>query len=443
MLPTVAILALLAHAPPLALTTAGERIPLPVKPGDVVLHIRPFERKLTLSVDQAAVSAVAARLRGASKICPEARAEAGAVTLICKSNKVRADLDLATTEPTLDLRSITVYPWRPEEEGPPFVPFDLEGLGLEPCPGKTPAVRGECLLAEGRLQEALDQFAVAARGPRLSPLASLRLGDLALASDEPELAMEHWRRANHEFPFGRLVMARLCEMDPRCLKGPERNAMFDAQRVAEPVRDDIAIRAFRLRLLEGDLPTVVRDLVPEMGPEGACRGVMSWCRRLLLDQLRRPGPDGAEALSLYLELPGRDQGPLAAELADAAASQAEAVGAPVFAANLLAVKTGRVPEAEQPAHLRRVAGLFVQGGDRARAEEIILFARGRLDRATWKRDGWDALQRATRQKPPPPRKPTAEPTAEPQAEPADPDLAAAQAALEAARLLQLSKGARP
>jgi tetratricopeptide (TPR) repeat protein len=432
---TVAILALVALAPPLALTRSAERVPLPVPAAELTLHIRPFERKLVLEVPARTVAALARRLKGASRLCPEVEAGASSVTLRCSTNKLRADLDLTTAEPTLDLRELTIYPWRPEEEGPPFVLLDLPGLGLSPCPGATPDARGECLLAEGRLEEALEQFAEAARGPRFSPLAALRLGDLALASDEPELAMEHWRRANHEFPFGRLVMARLCEMDPRCLKGEERKALLDASRVAEPVRHDVFIRALRLRLLEGETAAVVRALAPEMTPEGACAGstMMAWCRRLLLDLLRTRGPDGAEALAIFLDLPGRDQGPLSAELLRAAADQAEASGAPVFAANMLAAMTGRVPEADQPAHLRRVAGLFLQGGDRARAEEIVLFARGHLDRATWRRDGWDALQRSARQPPP----------ARPPAPPADPDLEAARTVVESARLLQLSQGARP
>ena len=43
----------------------------------------------------------------------------------------------------------------------------------------------------------------------------------------------------------------------------------------------------------------------------------------------RPGPDGAEALALFLDLPGRDEGPLSGELYRAAADQAEATGAPL------------------------------------------------------------------------------------------------------------------
>lgn len=430
------ILALLAAAPPLALTRAAERVPLPVAADAVTLHIRPTQRRLVLEVPPRAVAPLAKRLRGASRLCPAVEAGPASVTLRCTSPRLRADLDLTTAEPTLDLRALSVYPWRPEEEGPPFVPLDLPGLGLGHCPGETPEARGECLLAQGDLQGALDLFAEAVRGPGPSPLAALRLGDLALASDEPELAMEHWRRASHEYPFGRLVTARLCEMDPRCLKSEERLAIFDASRVAPPVANDIRIRAARLRLLEGETVAVVRELAPQMVPTGACGGpgVMAWCRRLLLDLLRTPGADGAEGLAIFLELPDRDQGPLSAELHRAAADQAEAAGAHGFAANLLAAMTGRIPEPELAAHLRRVARLFLAGGDRARAEEIVLFARGHVDRATWRRDGWEELQRGLRRPPAP---------APPPAPAADHDLEAARAALEAARLLQLSPGARP
>lgn len=432
----VGILALLALAPPLALTRGAERVPLPVQAELLTLHVHPFEKQLLLELPQAAVARVAKRLRGASRLCPVVEPGPGTITLGCTTNRLRADLDVSTAEPTLDLRALTIYPWRPEEEGPPFVRLDLEGLGLPPCPGTTPESRGECLLAEGNLQGALEAFVEASRGARPSPLASLRLGDLALASDEPELAMEHWRRANHEYPFGRLVMARLCEMDPKCLRGEERKALLDAARVAAPVRNDVLIRSLRLRLLEGERVAVLHALAPEMSDTGACGGpaMTRWCRRHLLDLLRTPGPDGAEGLAIFLSVPDRAEGPLAAELHRAAADQAEASGAPIFAANLLAAMTGRVPEAQQPAHLRRVAGLFVAGGDHARAEEIILFARGHLDRATWKRDGWEALQRGLHRAAPPP----------PPAAPAtDPDLEAARAALESARLLQLSPGARP
>jgi hypothetical protein len=249
------------------------------------------------------------------------------------------------------------------------------------------------------------------------------------------VAMEDWRRARVQSPYGRLVNARLCEMDPHCLFGPERRAIFNVNLVDPAVRADIVIRNARLKALEGDLMGTVRDLAAQYGPDGACLGAMSWCRRLLLDVMSRPGPDGAECLALYLEMPNRSEGPYATELLQAAANQAEWSGAPAFAANLLAVTTGRVPAAALPAHLRRVAGLFLAGGDRPRAEEIILYARTHLDRATWRRDGWEPLLQKLRT--PAPKAPPPEPEA------TDPDVAAAAQALETSRLLNLSQGARP
>jgi len=400
-------------------------------------------------VPPTAVQAVAKRLRNASRLCPTVVATAGAVELRCRSARVRVDVESSRGAPLLVLRGLSIFPWRPEEEGPLLVPFDLPGLGLAPCPGDVPEGRGECLLAAGKLQQALEQFAEAAARPGGSPLASLRLGDLALASDDPALAAEHWRRAASEFPFGRLVTARLCELEPRCLRGAERPAFFDASLAAEPVRHDLFLRGARLRLLEGDRLGALESLVGQMSPRGACADVMPWCRRVLLDGLRQKGPDGAAALRLYLEVPGREQGPLAAELGRAASDQAAAAGAPVFAANLLASVTGRVPEPHQPAHLKQVARLFLTGGDRARAEEIVLFARAKLDRATWRREGWEALLQQVRALPPTVKPgataPAGDTTTSPPATAAgtDPDVAMARAAVEAARAVAPPPGEQP
>jgi hypothetical protein len=314
------------------------------------------------------------------------------------------------------------------------VALDPATLGLGPCPGTTPEARGECLLLARQPLEARAEFEEAAR-TRKAPLAFLRLGDFALAEDTPEVAIELWRRARNEFPYGRLASARLCDLDPYCATGSERRSIYDLNQAAPAVRPDLVVRHARLSAIEGDLMAAVRELAPEMGPGGACGTVQGWCRRLLRLALLRDGQDGAEALALYLSIPTRAEGPLATELMELAVRQAERAGAPGFAANLLAAQTGAVPEAALPAHLRRMAGLFVAAGDRARAEEIVLFARTHLDRATWRADGWDALQKGLRRPPPPPPAPAAEPT--------DPDLAAAQAALEAARLTVLSQGARP
>jgi tetratricopeptide (TPR) repeat protein len=433
--PTVAILALsLAAPPPLALVRGTERIPLPVTPGEARLRHRSFERRLTIHLPPGAVGAVARRLTGASRFCPRVERGAAQVTLTCLSGRLRATLEQGPGQPTLDLRSMVVYPWRPEADGPPLVPFDTRRLGLGPCPGATPEARGECALGQGDLAAAQAEFARAAAAPApVAALAELRLGDLALADDDLERAREHWRRARYQAPYGRLAQARLCLLEPACLDSDERAAFFNDELVAEPLRADLAIRAVWLRAMEGQLARAMADLGPLLTGDG-CATVQPWCRRLLLLGLTQGGAPGAVALAAWLQLPNRRLGPLAMELTRAAATQAAASGAPIFAANLLAAVTGMLPESELPGHLRRVARLFLEGGDRARAEEIVIFARTHLPVATWKRDGWAALERESRRRPPPPTTDAGQVEA---------DLAAAREAADAARLILLSKGARP
>jgi hypothetical protein len=434
-LPIAAALAL-AASPPLALVVTGERVPLPEAARAARLEAQPFTRTLTVHLPRAAdVTGVARRFEKASRLCPQVRRGAASVTLRCTSPNVRATLETAHAgPPTLDLRLLTVPPWRPGEEGPPLAAFDTTALGLGPCPGATPAARGECLLAEGDLAGAGAAFAEAAKAG-LSPLAELRLGDLALRADEPERARGHWRRAKEAFPFGRLAGARLCELDPSCLRSDQLDALFEASAAAPSVRADLLLRRVRLRALAGDLAGAAKALAPEHEAGGACAGTArAWCRSVLALALSLPAPEGTAALATYLETPGRAEGADALALARAAAAQAEAAGAPVFAANLLASFSGRIPPSEEPSHLLRIARLYLAGGDRPRAEEVALFARDRLAPRELARPEWAAVRRTLRAPPPPAAAPSADP---------DPDLTAARAALDAARLVSLQKGGRP
>lgn len=434
--PTVALLALLSAAtPPLSAVLEAERIPLPPAAAAATLERSPFERRLTLRLAPAAVAAVARRLEGASRICPGLQRGAGAVTLRCRSARVRADLELGHGPPTLALTRLAVLPWRPVEEGAPLVPFDLEGLGLGPCPGHTAEAEGECLLEAGDLAGARRRFEAAlAGGP--APLAALRLGDLALRDDDPQAAIAHWRRARAEAPWGRLAQARLCELDPACLRSGEVDAVFDATEVAWPLRADMVIRGARLRALRGRLAEVVRTLAAESRPGLACERAQPWCRRVLLLALRRPGEDGGAALGAYLDLPDRTRGPLALDLARAAAEQSATAGAPLFGATLLAAVTALVPKDALGPHLLRTARLFLDGGDRPRADEIFRYARAHLGPAIHRDPQWAGIERALR---PAPAAGEAAPTA---TEP-DPDVARASAAIQASRLQRLSRGDRP
>jgi len=428
--PAVGILALLLAAtrPPLAVVVTAERLPLP--PGVTRAEARPFDREIVLHGSRAAVVEAARRLAGASRICPGVAVEGTTAVLRCPTERVRAALDLSHEPAALDLFRLTVPPWREGEEPPPFVPFDTQALGLGPCPGETPAVRGECALAKGDVAAARRLFeeAIAAG---FSSHASLRLGDLALQDDDLDEAAAHWRRARGEAPWTRLADARLCEVDPSCLDSDQLDPIFDASAVVFPLRADIVLRRERLRALAGGVIDAARTLARETERGGACERARPWCRHLLAVALTRPTPDGPEAVAVYLDTPGHDEGPDALSLARAAAAQAEAAGAPEWAASLLASMTARVPAAGQPAHLARVARLFLAGGDRVRAEEIVRFAGTRLSAAELARPEWAALRRAVRPRP----------AAQPPADIKDPDLEAARAALEAARLVTLQKGA--
>jgi len=435
---TAAIVALaLGIPPPLSLVREAERLDLPPAAAGIQLEAHPFTREWILHLPPAVVPATLFRLRGASRLCPEVTAGPDRITLRCSTSRIRADVIKDGQGVGLALYRLSVPSWRPQDEGPPLVPFDLLALGLGPCPGRTPDVAGECALASGDLETARELFERALRaGP--SPLAHLRLGDLALRADDPATAVDHWRLARAEAPWGRLATARLCETEPKCLASESSRSVFDDTAVDLPLRADIVLRRARLSALEGGLLDTARLLASESAPGGACQASLAWCRGVLMQSLELDGASGIEALAAYLDLYGRREGPLVLELARAAATQAERAGAPVFGANLLASFTGAIPAQELEPHLRRVAQLYLAGSDRARADEIVRYARSRLGEATLRSATWAALRRAVRDRPAPAgaQAPAAD----------DPDLAGARAALTAARLVQtppLEKGATP
>jgi hypothetical protein len=424
----IAALVLTAH-PPLAMVVLAEHMPVP---GAVGLESSPFERKVTVLLSpKASPAAVARKLARDSRICPTLETGPSSLVLHCRTERLRASLGTGGQVPVLDLYELSVPSWRPGDEGPPLATFDTEALGLGRCPGQEPAARGECALAAGDPAAARRHFLEASR--QGSPLAELRLGDLALAADDPLGAVGHWRKAGGAHPWNRLVALRLCELEPGCVGGPMESALYETVGAPSTLRADVVLRRARLAALRGQLAAAAVELGGEHGPTGACRSAPAWCRHVLALALRLPVPDGTLALGVYLDTPHRLEGPDALELAELAAEQAGAAGAPVWAANLLASLTGRVPAARQGPHLLRVVQLYVEGGDRARAEEVLRFARTRLPRAEIGSPGWVAASRALR----------ARPGATTPGTSPDPDLAAARAVLDSARLASLRKGTAP
>ena len=426
-IPPLLLGAALAAAPPVELVVSHERIELPVPAGAATVRWSPIEKRLTLELPAGRAAAVARRIDGASKLCAGARVSGGAVVLTCRTGRLRAGLDGRTGHATLELHELSVFSWREEEDGPPLTALDPAALGEGSCPGTTPEARGECALAAGDREAALRAFEEAR-----SAHAELRLGDLALAADDPTTAVRHWRLARGEAPWGRLAAERMCELEPACLDGPHREPAFDVEAADPSVRADLAVRTVRLRALAGEVSAAVTFARDQLHPGGACGAARAFCRRLLWIGLGRPPPDGTLALAAWLDLPDRADGPLGLDLTRRAADQAEASGAPAFAATLLAAAAGAVPPAELPQHLLRTARLYLAGRDRARADEIVAFARTRVSSAEWSSPAWQAVRRALRAA----DRPAAAPD---RSEGPPPELGAARAAADAARLVTIRR----
>jgi hypothetical protein len=85
---------------------------------------------------------------------------------------------------------------------------------------------------------------------------------------------------------------------------------------------------------------------------------------------------------------GVQRGPYENELGEEAAKAAESLGAPGFAATVLAGLSSRVPKEALPAHLLRVVELYVAARDLVRAGVILDYADSRLGTKVTSTGGW-------------------------------------------------------
>jgi hypothetical protein len=403
------------------LTTAAttERIPLPKLRGPVQLTVDALSRRIRLvpsKKDNA--TALAAKLRAhVGMLCPTVTVAGGAVELGCRSRRVEAQLSSQGSMSYLDINELRGLPWRQGPDAPPSYHFDPWKVGLgQGCPGRTPGVKGECAYKRGEQLEAAMQFR-AALDTSGRQLACVRLGDLATATNDPVTAAGWYRRAGAFGVFGRIADGRLCELNGYCLDSTENVLRaFDASGSPEPVRAELLMRAARAEAYAGRLPSaahIIAKQARDHGMASICReGGELLCRRLLLEAMReapttsvaaivareppKRGEGGAggelsteaaeravrayddELLEAYLNLPGWEKGPLAYELAQAAAPLAMRLGAPGFAGNLLASLAPVVPDAQLSEHLLQAAETFLRGQNWARARLVADYARSRL-----------------------------------------------------------------
>jgi hypothetical protein len=395
----------------------------------VALRVEPLEARLVLSAPRGAARLARALRALGPSICRRVEEAEGEVRLTCRSQRLAAALVPLERGSALEIRELAGLPVS-GEEGFPLVPYDTAALGLSPCPGSTPAARGECLLAQGDRDGARRAFADA-EGDEARGLAALRLGDLALLSGDPAGARARWLQATAE-PWRRVAEARACETS-ECSAAEGSDALFRPSDLPPPLAADLAARGARAAAFRGRLLEAATRMSSD--PQ-ACRAVPGLCHRLLLAALRGPQAVSEGAMALYLASPDRERCPYALELARAAAARAEASGAPEFGANLLAAATPLVPDERLPGHLLRTAELYLAGGDAVRAGVVAEFARVRLGK---KLPGprWAAVGRALRPARPAPPPPPAAASAVAPGDPADPasELATAAAALARARAL--------
>jgi tetratricopeptide (TPR) repeat protein len=401
--PTAAILTLLAASapdsgpvsPPLEVTVAVERISLPALSGPLSLRVDAYESTIALEAPRDVQLLARALGKVPRLICPTVQERNGEVQLRCRSRRVTAQLISFRGGRALDVRELSTLPWDIPDQGPPLVPFDPAVLGLgAPCPGDTLSARAECALAAGRRDEAQQLFRQAISTPE-APLAALRLGDLAFASGNPVSALVNWSKAARHPPWHTIAHQRICELDPKCLSSSRAGLSLALEEVARGLRTDALLRAARREAFQGRALEAAAALAVESGPDGACASATSFCRRILLAALREPGPRGAAALTFFLDVPDRDRGPYAVELARAAAEHAEAAGAPVFAANLLVDASRSASPDTLPWLLLRAVELYRKGQDATHAQLVSEYARARFDPEVLRQPRWRTILQST------------------------------------------------
>lgn len=357
-----------------------ERIPLPKTRGPVELMVDPLAAQISLEAPRD-LGVVAARVAaGLGDICPRWEVVGSRVVLKCRTQRLQAAIVDEPPKRYLDIHELRGLPREdPDQRLDLF--YDPVKVGMAgPCPGRSPAARGECALRDGQLGEAETQMKLALEGYDRT-FAFLRLGDLAARRKDFAAAALMWSNAGSGGPFGRLAVARLCELRGDCIGGNVGH-IFDAGEIVEPVRTELALRAARIDAFAGRTASVVKrlaDILARPDAGGCSRVGQRFCRRLMLAALEDRGIDGGrQAVEVYLTLPGRTEGPYEVEMGRAAAARSAELGAPIFAANLLASVAAGVKPADSAEHLLRTAELYLAGKDQPRAQLVLDYAETRL-----------------------------------------------------------------
>jgi len=360
------------------------------------------------------------RLEGMSRLCPHLLPNSEIPTLRCATLRLHATLEPKSGAVTLvQLRGI---PWHVDDDGPPRWFYNPDNLA-QPliCPGTTAAAKAECLFQTGQIGQAFEQFSALREGPSRG-FALLRLGDIALALDDPEQALAAYQQASKpSSPVAALATLRRCELIDECLP-----ILLDPRGYPEAQRAEARLRIARQLAFHGKWAEVVGLLaeIPKAKVAEAYRAeTLRLQRRLLIGALTVPvsppavstaSTDDAgasqsdartiedddrltKALELYLNDPDRLTGRYAEELTDAAAEAAAHLGTPRFGAHILAAVFPAVSVKHRSGHLLRTAELYLDDEDPAHAEAILEFARTRLPASELRAPRWRKVAKRLQQ----------------------------------------------
>jgi tetratricopeptide (TPR) repeat protein len=377
-----------------------ERIPLGVPKNKVALTVHSLNMSLELTVP-GDPRALYARVQNADpQLCPSLIRLENGILLRCRTPRIEALLDVREGKTVLEIHELRGLPWR--EEGDQIW-FFYNPIGLKfgnACPGDTPASRGECHFKAGRMTEAALEFRKGIN-TESRKLSALRLGDIALRSNDAVTAVAWYQLVGAFGPFGRMAQARLCELGGTCL-GERRKTVFDATMLPEPLHTEMLLRGARAFAYIGAVEEAMTRLTAAMKNNSRlCENeTRILCRQLIFFALQFPDATaGVEAIEAYLSLPSRTEGFLSLELLHMAAEKSAVIGAPIFAANMLAASVPWI-EGVNPtglnSHILRAAELYLIGGDRARARTLYEYAESRLGERVLDSPRWGEIAFATR-----------------------------------------------
>ncbi len=383
---TCGLIVLALGAAPTGFTSAVERVPLvrtSAKPPTLVLE--PLANRIVLGN-------VKPKGTLAGTLCPQVESRAEETTLRCTSRRLWAELSEDDHGLFLDLRLLRGVPWV-GELAIPLRAWPIRAYGIpDECPGRLDATRGQCALARGDVEEAERYFKKARSSPDAN-FAYLRLAELAVQRGAPEEALHLFAFVPPSGPIGRAARARLCDLTGACLGEKESAAAGDTLGLDEPLKGELALIFWRRELFMGREATVMAPFVRALQENPAlCRDTVPLCQLMLIAGLACSDENArAAALSGWLIQSVR-RGPYELALTRAASRAAGELGAPSFAAAVLASSSALVPTNELNTHLLRAVELYLEARDPVRAGAIFDYAENRLGVGATSKGGWGVVR---------------------------------------------------